>query len=218
MMYRIFTLGDLQSNSYVIYNDKQEGVIFDIGGEDIEDLLEFIDVKKIKIKSIILTHGHLDHIKGLNKVIEIFSDAGIYIGAEDFDCFYDSVLNLSAYVGRNYFELNLENTSDRLNRIRENDEIFGFKVIDTPGHTIGSKCFYNDDAKIIVTGDTLFKDSVGRTDLPTGSTNLLKKSIEKILKYDENIVVLPGHGPITKIKNEQKSKNYFEESYVRHKH
>lgn len=211
---KIFQLGELSSNCYIFY-EKKEAVIFDIGGENIEKMVEFLKDEEINPKKIIITHGHLDHVEGLNKFLEIYPDVEIYIGVEDFDCFYDSVLNLSAYIGSNYFELRLKNTSDKLKKVREGDIVSGFKVIDTPGHTIGSKCFYNENEKIMITGDTLFKDSVGRTDLPTGSMNQLKKSIEKILKYDGETIVYPGHGMITKIKDEQNVINYFEDIYVR---
>jgi glyoxylase-like metal-dependent hydrolase (beta-lactamase superfamily II) len=89
--------------------------------------------------------------------------------------------------------------------LKENDytNLFDYEVINTPGHTIDSKSFYFKDEKIMFTGDFLFKESIGRTDLPTGDLKVMKQSLEKISKYDDDIIIYPGHGEETTLKNEK---------------
>lgn len=200
-----FQLGRLSSNSYICYeNDK--AIVFDIGGEDIEKIVDFLKQKQIEPQYLVLTHGHIDHIEGLNKFIEYYPDIQIYIGEEDYDFLYNSVLNLSAYFGDVDFVFK---GSENLSKIKEGDTIGDFIVIDTPGHTMGSKCFYNSKENLMITGDTIFRESIGRTDLPNGDYNKICESIRKILKYDLKTELKPGHGMETTIQNEINILEYY---------
>ena len=151
------------------------------------------------MKYIVLTHGHGDHIEGLNDLAEKYPEAKVYVGEEEKDFLYNSELSLSDRIFGEFFKFKGE-----LYTVREGDMIGDFKVIDTPGHTIGSKSFYDEKAKILISGDTLFRRSYGRYDLPTGDLNMLCNSLEKLSKLPEETVVYSGHTEETTIGEEKK--------------
>ena len=152
------------------------------------------------IEKILLTHGHFDHIWGTNKLREL-SGAPIYAYEEEKVLCEDAAVNMSARAGRAYTVV-----PDRY--LKDGEEItiadMTCKLIATPGHTIGSCCYYFEDDGILVSGDTLFQESVGRTDLPTGSMGELTRSIrEKLLILPDDVKVYPGHGDVTDIGHER---------------
>lgn len=204
MNIKTFTLGELQVNCYLIEED--DGIlVVDPGSRDMDTLINYIESKDTKVKAILLSHGHLDHIEGIEKIIEKFGDLDLYIGSEDYEFLYNPALNLSSFVGRKAFKL-----SESINviKIKEGDNIFGFDVLATPGHTIGSKCFYKKDEKMLISGDTMFNNGIGRVDLPTGDHSQIFTSLKKLLNLPEDTIVYPGHGAKTSIKYEKKNKFY----------
>lgn len=171
-----------------------EGVLIDPAVYD-DSIVLFIKKHKIAVNFIINTHGHFDHIGG-NK----YFGYPILIHEDDKQCLNDPLRNLGFAEGGDSVEPNIK----RL--LKDKDEIkiknISFKVIHTPGHTPGSICL--ECGKIIFTGDTLFNEGVGRTDIPYADDNDLKKSLKKLMVYSDDAVCYPGHGPSTTIGHERR--------------
>jgi len=183
-------LSDLDSNIYLLDGD----TIIDSGtGFNFVRLYEIFKQMKIdfdNIKNIVNTHMHWDHIGGNG----FFKNAKIHIHENDSDVLEkgDAEMCNSMYFNGNMHPMKVER------KLKEGDEMFGFNVMHTPGHTPGSICLFDKKDKIMITGDTIFSDGVGRTDLPGGSEKDLEKSIEKISALDVE-TILPGHGePVLK--------------------
>ncbi len=135
----------------------------------------------------------------MNDLASHYPEAKVYIGEEDKDFLYNSELSLSAAIFGEIFKFKGE-----LITVKEGDTIGDFKVIDTPGHTIGSKSFYDEKDKILMSGDTLFRRSYGRYDLPTGDLNMLCNSLQKLSKLPDETIVYNGHTDNTTIGEEKR--------------
>lgn len=145
MNIKTFYLGPMMTNCYLTWNEKKEAYLFDCGGENIDRLTTFIKTNGLTLKYIVLTHGHGDHIAGLNKIVEEYPEAEVYIGKEEAGFLTEGELNLMVYItGRNFVY------NGTYNVVKEGDKIGEFVVIDTPGHTIGSKSFYCPESKILI--------------------------------------------------------------------
>lgn len=195
------TLGVCATNCYFLYREGSSEVIFVDPGDRGADIYEALRGKGLSVAAILLTHGHFDHIWGARKLREL-SGAKIYaLDAEKVVC-QDAYVNVSAQAGR-------KATIDPDEWLTDGQELFlagvSLKVIATPGHTIGSCCYYVPEAGFLVAGDTLFAGSVGRTDFPTGSMSKLIRSIkEKLFVLPDETKVYPGHGEETSIGEEKK--------------
>lgn len=199
MKIKTFYLGEMMSCAYLTWNeDTKEAFLFDCGGENLENLFAFLRANELTLKKVIFTHGHHDHIVGLKKLLQHVSDVEIYIGEEEEKFLTDANLNLSAFLGKSF------TYEGKVKTVKEGDMIGGFKVIDTPGHTVGSKCYYNSKEKIMLSGDTLFKRSYGRYDLPTGNGEVLFVSLGKICnEYPGETKVYSGHTEVTTLGEEK---------------
>lgn len=194
-------------NCYIIYDEQSlEGIIVD-PGDEAGRILETVHNLNLTIKYIINTHGHADHI-GANKELGEKLQAKLAIHADDAAMLTDPQLNLSVagYMGR----IIISQPADIL--LHEKDIIsFGncrFKVIHTPGHTPGGICLVGEG--IVISGDSLFAGSIGRTDFPTGSlTDLVSSLKEKIMTLDPAMQVFPGHGGTSVIGWEKQNNPYL---------
>lgn len=199
------TLGVCATNCYFLYRENASEVVFVDPGDRGADIYTALRNRNLSVAAILLTHGHFDHIWGAEKLREL-SGAKIYaLDAEKVVC-QDAYVNVSAQAGR-------KATIAPDEWLTDGQELslagISLKVIATPGHTIGSCCYYVPEADFLIAGDTLFAGSVGRTDFPTGSMSRLVRSIkDKLFVLPDKTKVYPGHGEETTI-GEEKRYNPF---------
>jgi len=194
-----FVLGDFQVNSYLIINAK-EAVLIDVGFSP-DAIVEYIEKNKIELKAILLTHAHLDHIGGLEKIRDRFN-VDVYLHKNEAEWLVNSTYN-----GSKDFPFFGEVICKPTNKLLTDNEelIFGdikVKAIFTPGHTPGGVSYLIN--KWLFSGDTLFNNSIGRTDLWGGNYKQLIDSIKNgLFRLSNEVLVYPGHGEKTSIKNEK---------------
>jgi hydroxyacylglutathione hydrolase len=203
-------VGSFETNCYVIRGNcsAKDCVIIDAGLEP-APLVDYLQKNKLNPLAVILTHGHIDHIAGLEEILEYRPDMKIYIHS----------LDEPMLAGKNnLFEIEeqpfRQKKADVLLEDGEVVELAGIrlKVLHTPGHTPGGICLYSDDEQIAFVGDTLFAGSVGRTDLSGGDTERLFDSIkEKLLNLPDKTRIFPGHGPATTIAREKKVNPFLQD-------
>lgn len=205
MIVKRIPAGIYAANCYVLYSEKdKEGIIVDPGG-DADDILKFVNDNDIKITSIVLTHGHGDHIAGVSELKEELG-VDLLIHEADVDMLKSGDMNLSNIMAIGSIELK----ADKL--LKDGDVIeFGDEkvtVLHTPGHTLGGICLLS--GKHLISGDTLFKGSIGRTDLEGGNYETIINSIrEKLLVLPGDTIVYPGHGPETTIEEEIRNNQFL---------
>lgn len=203
MIFKKLATGMLASNCYII-GDNGEGVIIDPGATA-EEILDSVDTLGLKIKYIILTHAHIDHILSVDKVRGMLG-AKVVVHEKDAAALSDEFYNGSYLFGAS----EKFNAADECLKDGDVLEAGGLKleIIHTPGHTPGGICIKTGNS--LFTGDTLFRMSVGRTDLGNGNMNELMNSLQnKLMKLDDEIVVYPGHGVATTIGFEKKNNPFF---------
>ncbi len=194
-------IGSYQTNCYFLFKEETRKAVVIDPADNGKLIYDKLTQNGFSVEAILLTHGHFDHIWGSKELREL-SGAKIYaLDKEQTLC--ESVdNNLSAMVGRAYTVVPDEYVSDGAELTFDG---ISFKVIATPGHTIGSCCYYVEKAGILISGDTLFQESTGRTDFPTGSMSSIVRSIrEKLFILPDETKVYPGHGHITTIAYEKK--------------
>lgn len=191
---------DTTSNSYLV-NLEGYSYIVDPGSKNMENLINYVKDNNINIKSIILTHGHFDHIVGLPSILKEWN-VDIYISELDEEFLHNPSLNLISWYDMEQSEIDEALKNINIIKLNDGDILDIFKIILTPGHTRGGICLYSKKHKKIITGDTIFKNSYGRFDLPTGNSRDLRDSINKILKLPSDTEIFPGHGDITTVGEE----------------
>ena len=195
-------VGMLETNCYVIYDDMTKvGACIDPGGSK-ERILSFVQEEGITIQEILLTHGHFDHVGALSKVKEN-TNATVHIGKFEKTLLSKPEVNLSSQFG-----VDISLTADHYLEDQEIIRVGDMELVAiyTPGHTKGGVCFYLEKEHILFSGDTLFQNSVGRTDFPTGNMEELSNSIHRhLFALPDDVKVYPGHGNETMIGYEKKS-------------
>lgn len=207
MRIKTFVIRGMDTNCYVIIDEEtKKAIIVDPGG-DVDELDDFVKNEGITLTAIVLTHAHYDHIAGIDNIKEKYS-LPIVCGEAEEKVLESPNHNLSTFFGVPPISM----SADKL--LKDNEEYsFGglkFKTIFTPGHTPGGICLYFENENVLISGDSLFAGSVGRTDFPGGSYRDLIDSIkDKILVLPEETIVFPGHGPSTTIEKEKKYNPFF---------
>ena len=207
-VYPVSTFGGIETNAYFYIDEKSNhGLLIDPAAEP-EKLLKIIKDNRWTIEKMLITHGHFDHIGAVKKIHEelkipyfIHQNGKQYLTNPNF--------NLSSYFGE---PITLNNAT----YFQENDiialenEATSLKIIHTPGHTQDSVLFYDEQSSLAFVGDTIFKNSIGRTDFPGGNTQQLKESIKnKVLTLPENTILYSGHSASTTVADEKKNFHIF---------
>lgn len=202
-----YTVGILKTNCYLIKDlDTEKLAIIDPGSTS-EDLDKKLNEYKDKVEYILLTHGHFDHIKAVGKYKKITKSQVVACEFEK-DIILDPKLNLSArYIRKGLDDFKVDIWLNDLDTIMlGKTEI---KLIYTPGHTCGSCCYIAD--RNIFSGDTLFKEEIGRTDLATGNYKDMLKSLKRLYNLKGTYRIYPGHGEETTLEFERKNNKYFQD-------
>jgi len=206
MIHEILPVGMLQCNCS-IFGDEQtrEALVID-PGDNIEDILAILEKHALRVKAIVITHAHIDHIGGAAK-LKAATGAPVLMSQDDQEL-YDRLDVQASWLG---VETPSQTAID--DAARDGDVLrlgpAEFRILHTPGHTQGSISLWIPAENKLIAGDTLFRDSIGRTDLPGGNPRQILRSIEdKLLGLPEETVVVPGHGPNTTIGRE-KERNPF---------
>jgi len=201
MIHEILPVGMLACNCSIFGDEtSREAIVID-PGDDIGDIQEVLTRHGLRVKAIVITHAHIDHIGGAQK-LKAATGAPVYMNSNDQDL-YDHIDVQAAWLGMP--------TPERVGidaPARDGDRLTlgpaEFQVLHTPGHTQGSICLWIPGENKLVAGDTLFRESIGRTDLPGGDGRQILRSIRgKLFALPEEAEVVPGHGPLTSIGREK---------------
>lgn len=196
-------LGMLGTNCYIAHKNGK-GIMIDVGAYS-DRLVSLLEENGISLEYIFLTHGHFDHTSGIKKLKEV-TGAKVCILAGDEEMLGNPALN-----GASAFGMEYDDEGIVADIVFSDGDVFEFegstvKIIATPGHTMGGCCYHFTDEKVLFSGDTLFRQSVGRTDLYGGDMNTLIESINtKLFTLDDEILVCPGHGMMTGIGYEKEN-------------
>ena len=195
MKFKIMRLavGSYQTNCYIIFDEDKKAIIVDPGAQA-KDILNAVESEGLKVEKILLTHAHEDHIGALVEVKNALN-VPVYMGEHEVSLLEEGLKNLNML-------MNEKNEKFKVDHLVKDAEIIKFndleiKVIFTPGHTRGGVCYLIDN--ILFSGDTLFMGSIGRTDFPGGDYETIMDSLMNLMKLPNETIVLPGHGPETKV-------------------
>jgi hydroxyacylglutathione hydrolase len=200
---KLFVFNDFQENTYVLSDETRECIIIDPGCNDLQEqkeLTDYIEKNQLNPVNVLNTHCHIDHVLGCKFICEKYN-IPLIAHKEDI------ILIQNALSFGSFFGLTVEQPPMPDKTIDEGESFtFGnthLQIFHVPGHSSGSIALYSASDRLVITGDVLFKNSIGRTDLPGGDYNTIITSIRtKLLTLPENVMVFPGHGPSTTIGDE----------------
>ena len=196
-----FVIGPIGTNCYIVINEETKECFVTDPAACPPELVSHIRSTGLKVQAVLLTHGHFDHIMGIDDFVREFP-VPVYAHEAEKELLENVQLNSSAMYGMGYTYSGAEYLKDGQVLTIAGSEIH---VIYTPGHTAGGCCYYIPAEHVLISGDTLFHASIGRTDLPTGSSSQLVRSVrEKLMMLPEETKVYPGHMEETTIGYEKK--------------
>lgn len=205
MLFRRFILGEMTTNCYIAADENTKNAVLFDAPDDAEKILEFITENGLKLCFVMLTHAHFDHILALDTILKK-TGAKLLLHKAEEKYLNDKALNLVSMISQSLPQFNdyqVLNDGEVINL----DDI-EIKVIHTPGHTEGSVCYLMD--KVLVSGDTLFHQSIGRADFPLGNyDDEIASIVNKLMVLEDDISVYPGHGFSTTIGRERKENPYL---------
>lgn len=207
-----FSCNMLQENCYVISDETKECIIIDCGAYSSDErkaIVEYIRTNSLKPVRLISTHGHLDHNFGNNTISEEF---GITPEVSVADA---HLLDKAAKEAEAFYGVKLDYELPKAKATLQANDIIRYgnqklMVLETPGHTLGSVTFYDKENDLIFSGDTLFKNTIGRSDLESGNMLQIIQSLRMLAQLPDKTKVLPGHGPLTTIGEELAHNPYME--------
>ena len=193
-------IGDA-TNCYIVQDEKsKETMVIDPAG-DVDKIVEMLDILKAKLKYIYLTHCHGDHIGGVKELKQKYGGQ-IVTERKDAENLLDPNKSLTTYIGLNGLVVEADSRVDDDDLLHLGE--LEFRVIHTPGHTSGGSCLYCEEEQLLFSGDTLFRGTWGRTDVPTGNFDDIINSItKKLMILPDETIVYPGHGKSTMIREEK---------------
>lgn len=208
MIVETLAVGALQSNCFVIGDEETRDAMVVDPGDEPDRILDAVKERGLRVKYIVCTHGHFDHVGSVGDIRE--GAGGSVVMHPNEREIYEAALDMAAFWG---FKIDPLPPPDIL--VSEGDALTlgrrTFQVMHSPGHSPGGICLYGEG--MVVTGDTLFAGSVGRTDFHGGDMRKLKNSFRRLMALPQETVVLPGHGPETTIGRE-KRENLFAEEFL----
>ena len=203
MKIKTIITGPLEVNTYIIYDASTKDCLVIDPGDEPDRIEEVIRSEGLNVKYIICTHAHFDHVGAVPELKES-TGAPVLIHKEEL-LIYEAARDMAKFWG-----YDMKPLPEPDGFLKEGDTLevgaLRFTVIHTPGHSPGGICLYGEDT--VITGDTLFAGSVGRTDFHGGSLPKLKESFKRLIDLPEDTVVLPGHGPKTTI-SQERTNNFF---------
>lgn len=193
-------VGFLEVNCYIIPSEKDGCVYIIDPGASPDRVAKSAESLGFEDYKIILTHAHIDHVSAVKELMALLPVSHLYLHEDDYPLYTSPANELQPLMPA------VKNPPQPQHKI-DNCE---FRIIHTPGHTRGGVCYYFEDKQMLFAGDTLFCESIGRTDLPGGNTdNLLSSIKERLFTLPEAVTVYPGHGPSTTIGNEKRNNPFF---------
>jgi hydroxyacylglutathione hydrolase len=207
MIHEILPVGPLHCNCSVIGDEATHEALVIDPGDDIEDVLGLIQKHNLKVKQIVITHAHIDHVGGAMK-LRAATGAPILLNQNDYALL--KMLDVqAAWIGvKNPGKVDIDQSIGQADTVQAGS--LKADVIHTPGHTEGSVCLFFPAERMLIAGDTLFAGSIGRTDLPGGSSEKIIDSLQqKVLALPDDTLVVPGHGPLTTIGEERESNPFL---------
>lgn len=205
-------VGAVATNCYIVSDEVTKDALIIDPGADAAKLSEIIRRKELKVQAVLLTHGHFDHMMAAKELCTEYS-VKLYCYEDEKELMEDPVMNVSRMFR---CECSVSPDETFCDGLMLQFGSLSCRVIHTPGHTRGGVCFYFEPEKVLFSGDTLFFESVGRTDMPTGNARLLIEKVrERLWELPDDTAVYPGHGAPTSIGYEKRNNPYIsEEGYL----
>lgn len=200
-------LGSFASNCYIISNDQREALVIDPGSEA-DQILEALNAGQLNVVAFLLTHGHIDHVSALADVQRRYPSAAVALHPKDASWAFTEANRMLPWFDTPQAPTHIDRSLAEGQTWT--DAGWTYEILETPGHSPGSVSFYFKKEAVLFSGDVLFKDSVGRTDLPGGDGRVLAASLKRLSALPEETLIYPGHGPETTLGDELRSNPFMQ--------